>query len=503
MSLGSVYPVRVDATLDQGLSRWLWLVKWLLAIPHYVVLFFLWVAFVVVSVAAFFAIVFTSRYPASMFEFNVGVLRWSWRVAYYSYGALGTDRYPPFTLAEVADYPAHLTVEHPDHLSRGLVLVKWWLLAIPHYLVVAVFAGGGSWVAWETDRNAAGWGGGLIGLLVVIAAVVLTVTGRYPRQIFDFVLGMNRWVLRVAAYAALMTDQYPPFRLDMGGHEAGGTMTVPSPAGAMTTPAPPEAIPPVPASPPPAPGAPPPAPGRGWTALRVVSVVAGSLMAVVSVGLLAAGGGATWLNNTQRDGTGYLTSDPRTFTTPAPAITSERIDLGTSEVVAPSAVLGTVRFVVTARDPAQKVFVGIAPRSSADAYLAGVGRAVVTDWASGTVDQRQQGGGAPPVPPTSSSIWVASTSGPGTQTLAWKPTSGDWTVVVMNTDASPGVSVTATAGATIPALGWIAGGFFALGGILLVAGAVLVVIPVIRASRRPGAPPARAGGTATPTRRGT
>jgi len=221
------YPLRIEGALDRPLSRGLWLVKWLLVIPHLVILFFLWIGLLATTVVAFFAILFTGRYPRSLFEFNVGVLRWSWRVGFYSYSALGTDQYPPFTLQDVPDYPARLEVEYPQELSRGLALVKWWLLAIPHYLIVAVFLDTG-WTVWSTDGpwQAVSFGG-LITLMVLIAAVVLLFTARYPKPIYDFVLGMNRWVFRVAAYALLMTDHYPPFRLDMGGEE-----TPPEPVGA-------------------------------------------------------------------------------------------------------------------------------------------------------------------------------------------------------------------------------------------------------------------------------
>jgi hypothetical protein len=182
----------------------------------------------VLTVVAGFLILFTGRYPRGIFDFNVGVLRWTWRVLYYAtWGGLGTDRYPPFTTEAVADYPADFDVAYPEQLSRGLVLVKWWLLAIPHYLVVGILLGSG--YGWWGDGPGYGWwspgpwAGGLVGILVVIAAVTLLFTGRYPQSLFDFIIGLNRWVFRVIAYAGLMTDRYPPFRLDQGGRETSAT----------------------------------------------------------------------------------------------------------------------------------------------------------------------------------------------------------------------------------------------------------------------------------------
>jgi Domain of unknown function (DUF4389) len=225
-----LYPVRVRGDLDPALSRWQWLVKWILAIPHYIVLFFLFIAYFVVTVIAFFAILFTGKYPRGLFDFNVGVMRWRWRVLFYALYVLGTDKYPPFSLRPNSEYPADLEVDYPEQLYRGLVLIKWWLLAIPHYLVLVVFFYGGMRFMGGGDHGWADgnddWGGGdgyvavpLIFILLLIAMVALLFTARYPKGLYDFVIGINRWGIRVRAYASLMRDEYPPFRLDMGPRE--------------------------------------------------------------------------------------------------------------------------------------------------------------------------------------------------------------------------------------------------------------------------------------------
>jgi hypothetical protein len=212
------YPARLDGRLDPNLSRWLWLVKWLLIVPHIVVLVFLWLAVVCTTFVASVSILFTRQYPRSLFDFNVGVMRWTWRVAFYSMSAFGTDRYPPFSLRADPSYPADFDVDYPQQLSRGLVLVKWWLLAIPQLLIVTVLSGGFGWHF-----------GNLIGLLALVAAVILAVTREYPQNLFDLIMGFNRWCYRVLAYVALMRDEYPPFRLDSGGEDPGHALAEPAP----------------------------------------------------------------------------------------------------------------------------------------------------------------------------------------------------------------------------------------------------------------------------------
>ncbi|MGI9606147.1 MAG: DUF4389 domain-containing protein [Acidimicrobiales bacterium] len=232
-------PVILSASLDRSLSRWKWLVKWILAIPHFIVLAFLWVAFAVLTIAAGVAIVFTARYPKRIFDVNVGILRWTWRVQHYATsGGLGTDRYPPFSFHPMPGDSASLDIALPQRLSRPLVFVKWFL-AIPHLLIVAILSGGSiRWLALDGDRFIFDvWGGGgVLGLLALAAGVTLLFTDRYPESLFDLIVGLNRWIYRTVAYVSLMTDDYPPFRLDQGGLEpvAGPLSPSPKPAAPET-----------------------------------------------------------------------------------------------------------------------------------------------------------------------------------------------------------------------------------------------------------------------------
>ena len=465
------YPVALSGELDEKLSRWLWLVKWILAIPHYIVLAFLWLAVLALTVIAFFAILITGRYPRGIFDFNVGVFRWTWRVAFYSYGALGTDRYPPFTLDDVADYPARLEIDYPESLSRGLVLVKWWLLAIPHYIIVGLLVGGGSYAASRVDDWvwSIGFETGLIGILVLVAGFSLLFTTRYPRGLFDFILGLDRWVARVAGYVLLMRDEYPPFRLDQGGTEE--PLEAPADALAVTTGDDTTA--------PPATATATATATGGSTAGRIVLVVVGVIAGVIALGLLAGGCALVAVDRTQRDDDGFLMSPSQEFASPTYAVVSETADLDTDGAEwALDAFLGTVR--VTSESD-RDVFVGIGPAADVDAFLAGVEHDVVDDLdSSGDPEySRQAGDASPRAAPGTEDFWVASQTGAGERSLDWEPVDGDWRVVLMNGDAARGVSSDLSIGAELDSVLWIGLGSL-LFGVAFAAAAALAITAGVR-----------------------
>jgi len=184
------YAVQVQIGYPEQLSRWLPFVKWLLAIPHFIVLYLLRIGALFVVVFAFFAVLFTGRYPQGAFDFLTGYYRWGTRVG--AYILLLTDAYPPFSLDDDPAYPVRLTIDYPAQgIARWRPLVQW-LLVIP-----------------------AGIGAALLGLGALVAYIVgwfaVVFTRRFPRGLFELVVVALRWQARVNAYTDFMTEQYPPF----------------------------------------------------------------------------------------------------------------------------------------------------------------------------------------------------------------------------------------------------------------------------------------------------
>ncbi|MCD9153529.1 DUF4389 domain-containing protein [Aeromicrobium duanguangcaii] len=454
----SYYPVHVEGDLDPSLSRGLWIVKWILLIPHYIVLGLLWVAFWVTTVLAFFAILITGRFPRSLFDFNVGVLRWSWRVAFYGYHALGTDRYPPFTLAERPDYPARFWVDYPERLSRGLVLVKWWLLAIPHFVVVAFLMG-------SYDGNTIGddqvpfVGLGLIGFLVLVAAVVLLFQGHYPRRLFDLVAGLDRWTFRVAGYVSLMTDRYPPFALDQGGRDP-----APTPAGGAVA-----------------------AHARArWSVGRTIPLVVGSVLVMTSLVIALAGLALAVFDVSEEDDDGFLMTKHEPLRSNSFAIASEslRLHLDGEAARLPEAITGDVRLnadSVTGRP----IFIGIGPTADVDRYLSGVGHDTLVglDDEDDEAKYRVTTGGPPPTAPTGERFWDVQDAGVEDVQITWTPKDGDWTVVVMNADGTPVVDTRIAAGAEFPIVAASVVALLVTAGVAFLLGIVLIAVSIWMVSR--------------------
>jgi len=173
----------------QQSSRLLIFVRWLLVIPHVLLLYLVGMLTGVIGFVAWFAILFTGRYPRGMWDFVVMAQVWSTNVA--SYILMLRDEYPPFG---EGTYPVQFDLVYPAQLSRGLIFVKW-LLIIPHLIVL--------------------WFLGIAGFFAYILAwFAILVTGRYPRGLFRFMEGLLRWSLRVGIYSNLLTDHYPPFTME-------------------------------------------------------------------------------------------------------------------------------------------------------------------------------------------------------------------------------------------------------------------------------------------------
>jgi hypothetical protein len=231
----------------------------------------------------------------------------------------------------------------------------------------------------------------------------------------------------------------------------------------------------------------PPPPPQRWGAGRVIALVVGILVLLPALGLTIAGGLLLWADGPARNDDGFLYSSSDTFSTSGYAITSANIDLTQGADWLPvSSALGTAKIQVTGANGAD-VFAGIARVADTTDYLGSVDRSIVTDLGSGSAPAIRTGAGAPATPPGEQDFWAAQTSGSGTQTLTWRPSAGNWTLVVMNTDASAGVSVDARLGATVPALGGLAWGVFIVGlGLLVIA--VVVIVLAVRRRPAPAAP---------------
>lgn len=188
----SGYPVLVEADRQEEYVRFLPLVKWLLLIPHYVVLFFLGIGAAVVAFLAFFATLFTGRYPQGMWDYMVNVQRWALRVS--GYLLLITDQYPPFSLNEEAGDSVRLKAVYPEHVSRWRPLFAW-LLIIPYLIVASLI--------------------GVLGQICsIFACFTIIFTKKIPEDLFGVIRIAFNWQFRANFYAYWMSTEYPPFSWD-------------------------------------------------------------------------------------------------------------------------------------------------------------------------------------------------------------------------------------------------------------------------------------------------
>ncbi|GGN84392.1 hypothetical protein GCM10010112_63760 [Actinoplanes lobatus] len=454
------YPLRIEAHRDESPSRWLWLVKWLLLLPHYLALLVLWTGLVVLTLVAYLAVLITGRYPEPIRAYNVGVLRWTWRVGYYGYQALGTDAYPPFTLADVPEHPARLRLDEAVDPPRWLPLAAW-LFAVPHLIILGAVQGvvrGGDVTGGTVVFVPLSVTGAL--LLVVVAALLFT--GRYPGGLHDLLVGVARWNLRVLGYLTLITPRYPPFRLDQGGFEPD---PMPTPPVEVRTPR--------------------SAPAAG----PVIALIAGVLLLAPATGL-AFGGGALLALDAGKDRAGYVSSPEVRLASDTAAITAEHLVITDTGVWARQ----TTDFgglTVTASAPSGRpLFIGIGPQSAVDAWLAGTGHDQLTGFDNRRARYDRADGPVRAVgPPGTQDFWVARTAGTGELTLRWEVTDGEYAVVIANAGGTPGTAADVRAAVQVPDLTGIGLALLAAGLLTGLVAVGLIVAGGIGLGRRHSGPP--------------
>jgi hypothetical protein len=199
------YPIRLEVRRDATQSRLTnfplgigMIIRSILLIPHFIILYFLQIVANIVYFIACFAILFSGRYPRGLFNFYVGYMRWNANMTGYLVSAY--DKYPPFSMDAQSDYPVTLEVDYPENLNRILnfplfigYIIKVILL-IPHLIVLAFLA--------------------LAAMIVLfIAQFAILFTGSFPEGMHGFMVGVGRWSTRVTAYTVALTDKYPPFSL--------------------------------------------------------------------------------------------------------------------------------------------------------------------------------------------------------------------------------------------------------------------------------------------------
>ena len=194
MAASVAYPVELVGEYQEQVNRFLWLIKWILLIPHFIVLWFLSIPTIFTTPLSWLAVIIMGRYPSFLWAYHAGLLRWSWRINFYSYQAGSTDQYPPFAFQSREEYPADLIIEYPESSSRLTGLFRW-ILIIPHWIITAILSE-------------------IVNILVLFALVFLLFTGRYSQDLFNIIMGLNRWIYRANAYGWLLVDAYPPFSFD-------------------------------------------------------------------------------------------------------------------------------------------------------------------------------------------------------------------------------------------------------------------------------------------------